>query len=284
MSLLLDGLKVSQVHRKNLKTQVDDFRVKFNRSPGLGVILVGENPASQVYVRNKLKSGRELGFTTKQLLLAADCTQADLENAIENFNLDREINGFLVQLPLPKGLDGQSAISKIDPKKDADALTAENAGLFWLGEAPVTPCTPTGVMSILRHYGYEFEGKEAIVVGRSEIVGKPMAQMLLQANATVTICHSKTRNLRQHCLRGDLVVVAAGQPEMIGRNDIKEGAWVVDVGIHRKSGGSLVGDCRFSELEAWAGAVTPVPGGVGPMTITSLMQNTLKLAELQLGV
>ena len=280
---LLDGRQVSKVHKEHLAREVDAFVSKHSQRPGLGVILVGDDPASQVYVKNKLRTGNDLGFLTQAKYLEHKSSQEELVAAIEQFNQDSAIHGFLVQLPLPQHMDVKYLLSQIDPLKDVDALTPENAGLFFQGQARINPCTPSGVMSILEYYECPIEGMNCVVVGRSEIVGKPMAQLLLSKNATVTICHSKTQNLRHHLLQADLVVVAAGKPEFIGREDLRRGAWVIDVGIHRGSDGRLVGDCRFSELQDWAGALTPVPGGVGPMTITSLMENALQLAKIQKG-
>ena len=279
---ILDGKAVAEARRQMIKARVDQFRQSRGRAPGLAVILVGEDPASQVYVGNKLKACKEVGITSFEHKLAAATSAAQLKAVIQTLNENPVVDGILLQLPLPTPLDAEQAIAWIDPSKDADCLTTANAGRLWMGKALTTPCTPWGAMVILEHYGLEVAGKEAVVVGRSSIVGKPMAHLLTQADATVTVCHSRTKDLRAHTLRADLVVVAAGKPELLGKGDFKKGAVVIDVGIHRKevNGKSrLCGDVRLKELEGVIAAGTPVPGGVGPMTITMLMENTLRLAE-----
>jgi methylenetetrahydrofolate dehydrogenase (NADP+)/methenyltetrahydrofolate cyclohydrolase len=281
--LVLDGKAVAETQRKKTKVRVEELRAQLGRAPGLAVILVGDDPASHVYVANKLKACQQVGVTSFECRLPATTSAPQLRAAIENLNRDAKVDGILLQLPLPKHLNTDEAINWIAPTKDADCLTAQNLGLLWGGRPLTTPCTPWGVMVILEHYGISVSGLNAVVIGRSNIVGKPMAHLLVQANATVTVCHSKTKNLREHLLRADLVVVAAGQAEFLGRQDFREGSIVIDVGIHRKSvsGGKtkLCGDVRLNELEGWIKAATPVPGGVGPMTITMLLENTVRLAQ-----
>jgi methylenetetrahydrofolate dehydrogenase (NADP+)/methenyltetrahydrofolate cyclohydrolase len=280
---ILDGKAVSEARRTKLKADVDEFRRITKRSPGLAVILVGEDPASQVYVGNKIKACKEVGIESLERRLPADVGAATLKAIIQDFNVNPVVDGILLQLPLPQHLNAIEAIGWIAPNKDADCLTPENLGKLWSGRALTTPCTPWGVMVILDHYKIPVAGKTAVVVGRSNIVGKPMAHLLTQADATVTVCHSRTPNVRDFTSKADLVVVAAGKQELLGKGDFKEGAVVIDVGMHRKAGANgkskLCGDVRLKELEGIVQAATPVPGGVGPMTITMLLENTLRLAQ-----
>lgn len=280
---ILDGKAVSEARRMKTKAEVDEFRRITKRAPGLAVILVGEDPASQVYVGNKIKACKEVGIESMERRLPADVGAATLKAVIQDLNVNPVVDGILLQLPLPKHLNAIEAIGWIAPSKDADCLTPENLGRLWSGRALTTPCTPWGVMMILEHYKIPVAGKTAVVVGRSNIVGKPMAHLLTQADATVTVCHSKTPNVREFTAKADLVVVAAGQQELLGQGDFKEGAVVIDVGMHRKAGANgkskLCGDVRLKELEGIIQAGTPVPGGVGPMTITMLLENTLRLAQ-----
>lgn len=281
---ILDGKTVAEARRSKIKSEVKAFKEKYRRSPGLAVILVGEDPASQVYVGNKVKACKETGIESFEHRIPHDTTAPRLKSLIAQLNADSKVDGILLQLPLPKHLNSDEAIEWIAPEKDADCLTATNLGKLWSGRALTTPCTPWGVMVILEHFDIDVAGKRAVVVGRSNIVGKPMAHLLVQADATVTICHSRTKNLQEHTKAADIVVVAAGKPEMLGKGDFKEGAVVVDVGIHRKPPGpdgksKLCGDVRLKELDGIIKAGTPVPGGVGPMTITMLMENTLRLAQ-----
>jgi methylenetetrahydrofolate dehydrogenase (NADP+)/methenyltetrahydrofolate cyclohydrolase len=280
---ILEGKPVSAARRQKIAATAGEFKKTHGRQPGLAVILVGDDPASQVYVANKLKACHEVGVRSLEHKLTADTTAQRLKEVVDELNADPDVDGILMQLPLPKHLNADEAISWISPSKDADCLTPQNLGLLWSGKALTTPCTPWGVMVILEHYGIGVAGKNAVVIGRSNIVGKPMAHLLTQANATVTVCHSKTRDLREHTLKADLVVVAAGQPEFVGAGDFKKDAVVIDVGIHRKPGkdgkSKLCGDVRLKELEGVIKAGTPVPGGVGPMTITMLMENTVRLAQ-----
>lgn len=279
---ILDGKQVSAARRRQIAKDVEAFTKTAKRAPGLAVILVGDDPASQVYVSNKLKSCDEVGIQSFEHKLAGSTTANQLKIVVDSLNENPLVDGILMQLPLPKHLDADEAIGWISPAKDADCLTPQNLGKLWSGKALTTPCTPWGVMVILEHYKFNISGMNAVVVGRSNIVGKPMAHLLSQANATVTIAHSKTKDLQAHTRNADLVVVAAGKPEFLGKGDFKKDAIVIDVGIHRKpqqdGKAKLCGDVRLKELDGTIKAGTPVPGGVGPMTITMLMENTLRLA------
>ncbi len=281
---VLSGTEVAKAKRLKIAEDVRQLKHQTGIVPGLAVILVGEDPASQVYVRNKGRACNEVGIVSSEHKLPVDSEASVLKKLIVELNNDKSVHGILVQLPLPKHLDSDEILGWIDPKKDPDALTVENMGLCWKGQPRVEPCTPSGAMAILKYFDIDVAGKNAVVIGRSNIVGKPMLQLLQMANATVTLCHSKTKNLREHTLNADIVVAAAGQPLLLGKEDFKKGAVVIDVGIHRQevAGGKskLCGDVRFDELLDWAFAATPVPGGVGPMTITMLLNNTLKLAKL----
>lgn len=283
--LILDGKKVSQERREILKARVESFRQKTQRSPRLVVVLVGEHLPSQVYVRNKGKACEAVGIESEILRLPESLSLEDFRSKLHSIDQDNAVDGILVQLPLPKHLKDFDMGSELDSSKDADGFTYGNLGLLIAGKLSVAPCTPLGIMSILKHYNIRVEGKRAVVVGRSLIVGKPMALLLLDAHATVTICHSKTPNLEEVTRQGDIVVVAAGKREFLGRDAFKKGAVVIDVGIHGSGeGGSICGDVRFKELDGWASAATPVPGGVGPMTITTLLENTMALAEARAGI
>lgn len=281
--IILDGREVAEVRRRQLKVRVERFQAQHGRGPGLGVILVGDDPASQVYVRNKIAACHEVGLLSQEKRLSASARREEVAEAIQHFNRDSQIDGILLQLPLPAHLNGPELIELIDPKKDPDGLTMANMGRLFAGQPRSISCTPFGVMKILEHYQIPLAGQHAVVVGRSNIVGKPMAHLLLQAHATVTVCHSRTRDLRAITTQGDIVVVAAGQPAFLGRDDFKKGAVVVDVGIHRQPSSSgkakLIGDVNPVGFDGWIQALTPVPGGVGPMTITMLLENTVNLAE-----
>lgn len=282
--ILLDGKNVAAIRREALKPRIETFKQAVGRAPHLSVLLVGEDPASQVYVRNKHRACQKTGLSSSIHILPGNATQDNLNQWIERLNLDPKVDGILVQLPLPKPLSVEPVLRSIMAEKDADGLTYTNAGFLMSGKPFVKPCTPMGIMSILDHYKIKVEGMNAVVVGRSQIVGKPMAMLLNEANATVTICHSKTRDIREHTSRADLVVVAAGQKRFLGKEDFKKGAVVIDVGMHGTGGGQLCGDVRFEELSDVVSAITPVPGGVGPMTITSLLENTVFLAEVRAGI
>lgn len=279
---ILDGKRTAEARRENLKPLVAAYAQNAGRPPGLAMILVGDDPASQIYVANKVKACGLVGIKSTEVRLPETTTAAQLKATIEGLNHDPEIDAILLQLPLPPSFANVRAIEWIAPKKDVDCLTNENMGLLWGGHRRVAPCTPAGVMAILENYGVPIAGRDAVVIGRSNIVGKPMAYLLSEANATVTICHSQTRDLRRFTSAAEIVVVAAGRPEFLGRDDFKNGAVVIDVGIHRKfmadGKTKLCGDVRWSELEGHLSAATPVPGGVGPMTIAMLLENTLSLA------
>jgi methylenetetrahydrofolate dehydrogenase (NADP+)/methenyltetrahydrofolate cyclohydrolase len=283
----LDGKAVALSRQERLRGDIAAFSKRLGRPPGLAVILVGADPASRIYVANKEKTCVALGMKSIRADLPAETAEAALLAKIYALNEDPEVDAILVQLPLPKGISEQRALDAIAPSKDPDGLTIENLGRLFAGRARVAPCTPWGVMAILAHYRIPVAGKRAVVVGRSNIVGKPMAQLLLDANATVTICHSKTEDLEARTREADLVVVAAGKARFLGRSAFKLGATVIDVGMHRPASGpfagKVCGDVRFEELDGWVSAATPVPGGVGPMTIQMLMENALALAELSAG-
>lgn len=279
---ILDGKAVAAHKRQEIAANVEKFKQAQQRTPGLAVVLVGEDSASEVYVRNKIRACEQVGILSFEHRLAKQTSAEELENLISRLNQDDQVDGILVQLPLPEHLDEHVVLSWIDPQKDPDGLTTENLGLMFSGRARIYSCTPNGVMEILKHYDIPVEGKLAVVVGRSNIVGKPMALLLQNANATVTVCHSRTPDISLHTRQADIVVVAVGRKKLLGRNDFKQGAVVIDVGMHRdvvEGKTKLCGDVRFEELDGWVSAATPVPGGVGPMTITMLLHNTLQLAR-----
>ena len=277
MAQKMDGKAVSLALRERIRARCEALVAETGIRPGLAVILVGEDPASQVYVKNKKKGCEEVGFLSREYLLPADTKEEDLLSLIDRLNLDPEIHGILVQLPVPRGIDSERVIARIDPKKDVDAFTHENVGRIMIGDFDLLPCTPAGIMEILDYYGISPEGKHAVVIGRSNIVGKPMAMLLLHRNATVTICHSRTRDLAAICREADILVAAVGKPAFVTADMVKPGAVVIDVGIHRGEKG-LCGDVDFAAVEPVASYITPVPGGVGPMTISLLLQNTLTAA------
>lgn len=276
---LIDGKKVSQELKQQYKLKVDELSKK-GRIPGLAVILVGENAASKVYVANKIKDCQEVGMQSKHYHLDQNATNEEVIELVEKLNKDKEIDGFLVQLPLPKHLDEDLILSKIDPKKDVDGLSAYQMGKLALGLPELTACTPSGVMEMLRAYNIPISGKNAVIIGRSNIVGKPMMFMLLKENATVTMCHSRTKNLEEVSRSADILVVAIGRPKYVTQNMVKEGAVVIDVGINRDSDGKLCGDVDFNNVKDKCSYITPVPGGVGLMTRTMLLYNTIKAYEL----
>ncbi len=281
---ILDGRLVAQNIKSNLQKKISLFCEKSKTPPSLRVLVVGDNPASQIYVRQKIKSAKLVGIDSEVFAFPETVSLGELKQTIQSFNRDSAVHAVLVQLPLPSGLPWKEVISYIDPKKDPDCLTIENQGLAWSGAPRVLPCTPSGIMRLFEHYNIDLAGKNAVVVGRSQIVGLPMVQLLLRANATVTVCHSCTKELSQFTRQADIVVSATGSPRFLGGEDFKEGSVVVDVGIHRvetKGTGKnkLTGDVRFEELKNRVAFATPVPGGVGPMTVVMLLENTLKLAE-----
>ncbi|NLY52149.1 MAG: bifunctional methylenetetrahydrofolate dehydrogenase/methenyltetrahydrofolate cyclohydrolase FolD [Firmicutes bacterium] len=275
---LIDGKGIAAEIRQEVKEEVAKLREQ-NIVPGLTVVLVGDDPASQTYVRSKQRACGEVGIRSDVKKLPGDTSQSQLIELIEELNQDPEVHGILVQLPLPKHIDADAVLRKIDPTKDVDGFHPTNVGCLWTGlsHQGFVPCTPAGIMELLRRTGINPQGLNAVVVGRSNIVGKPIAALLLEANATVTICHSRTQNLEEHCRRADILVVAVGQPRFIQGDWIKPGAVVIDVGINRVDG-ALCGDVDESAREA-AGYLTPVPGGVGPMTIAELLKNTVMAAK-----
>lgn len=281
MPAILDGRVLS---RKLNQGRVKTAAAKLDRPPGLAAVLVGSDPASQVYVRRKGVVAGRVGFVHKQINLSADIDQAGLLQVVADLNADPEIDGILVQLPLPKQLNATEVLDAIDASKDVDGFHPINAGLLAQGRPVFVPCTPLGVMRILEDASIPTSGKHAVIVGRSDIVGKPMAQLLLQANCTVTICHSRTQDLAAEVARADIVVAAVGRPEMVLGEWIQPGTVVVDVGINRLEDGRLVGDVHFESAAEKASHITPVPGGVGPMTIAMLMENTLRSAAVRQGV
>ena len=273
MANIIDGKALSQKVKEQLKVKVAEFEKKFDRKITLAVVLVGDNPASQVYVRNKITATEYVGMKSLSFYLPSSSTEEQVEEVINKLANDDNVDGILVQLPLPKHLDENKILSLIPADKDVDGFLPENVGRLTLDLPTTVACTPFGVTKMLESTGIDFSGKRAVVIGRSNIVGKPMALLLLQMNCTVTICHSKTQNLKEICKQADLVVAAIGRPKFVTKDMIKEGAVVIDVGINRTENG-LVGDVDFDEVKELASYITPVPGGVGPMTIAMLLENT----------
>lgn len=274
---LLDGKTMSNELREKLALRVENLKAR-GVTPGLAVILVGEDPASQIYVKNKGLGCAQVGMHSVTIRLPETTTQQELETQIDQLNGDASIHGILVQLPLPAGLDEAAALARIAPEKDVDGFHVINAGKLFTGQKGVVACTPKGAMEMIRRTGIDLSGKEAVVVGRSNIVGKPMAMLLLQQNATVTMCHSRTQYLAEHTRRADVLVAAVGKPRFITADMVKPGAIVIDVGINRVDG-KVVGDVDFDAVKEVASWITPVPGGVGRMTITMLLENTIEAAE-----
>ena len=275
----MDGKLVSQILREKMKSMVEEL-AKRDIKPGLAVILVGDDAASQVYVRNKVAACQAIGVHSRVYRLAADTPEQKVLEELKLLNNDSEINGILVQLPLPKHIDEDKILETISPEKDVDGFHKINVGAMVIGRARFYPCTPHGVMKLLEYYGIAIEGRHAVVVGRSNIVGKPMALMLLEKGATVSICNSKTPDLASFTRQADIVVVAVGKSKVLSGDMIKPGAAVIDVGINRLPDGSLTGDVDFESVREVAGFLTPVPGGVGPMTITMLLENTIRSSEM----
>ncbi|MBO2519206.1 MULTISPECIES: bifunctional methylenetetrahydrofolate dehydrogenase/methenyltetrahydrofolate cyclohydrolase FolD [Limnochorda] len=276
---ILDGKALAQARRAQIQEEVARFRAETGIPPGLAVVLVGDDPASRIYVRNKERACQAVGIASEQHHLPSSTSQAQLLSLIDRLNRDPRIHGILVQLPLPPHIDERAVIEAIHPAKDVDGFHPANVARLVLNQEGLRPCTPAGILALLDHAGVPLAGTEAVVVGRSNIVGKPLAMMLLHRDATVTLCHSRTRDLAAVCRRADLVVAAVGRAELIRGDWIKPGAAVIDVGINRQPDGSLKGDVAFDEAVQVAGAITPVPGGVGPMTITMLLENTLQAAR-----
>lgn len=277
MAKILNGKEVSQRIKDELKIENEKLKAE-GINAGLAVILVGDDPASRVYVNNKKKACAEIGIYSEEYTLPKDTSEEELLALIDRLNGASEISGILVQLPLPKGLDEEKVINRINPKKDVDAFHPANVGKIMIGNYDFVPCTPAGITELIKESGIDICGKECVIVGRSNIVGKPMSMLLLHANGTVTVCHSRTQNLAKKTRRADILVAAVGIPGFITGDMVKEGAVVIDVGINRLENGKLTGDVDFESAEKRASAITPVPGGVGPMTIAMLMKNTLKAA------
>jgi len=285
---VIDGKAVAAKLRASVAAAAATLRASHGLVPGLATVLVGENPASQVYVRSKQKAAQEAGFQSLEHRLGAATGESDLVALVRRLNEDPAVDGVLVQLPLPAAIDARRVIDALDPRKDVDGFHARNVGLLWSGEGGLVPCTPLGCLMLLRATLPSLAGLEAVVLGRSTIVGKPMAALLLGADCTVTVAHSKTRDLPALCRRADILVAAIGRPEMVRGSWIKRGGTVIDVGINRVEGAGgkprLVGDVAFVEAQGVAGAITPVPGGVGPMTIACLLRNTLVAACRRRGI
>ncbi len=282
MSRLIDGKVISAAVKERVKNEVAQLNGK-GITVGLAVIIVGEDPASKIYVANKKKACEALGIISEEYALPESTTEEELLGLIDTLNAKKSINGILCQLPLPRHLDEKRIINAISPEKDVDAFHPVNVGRIMIGDYDFVPCTPAGIMEMLAYENIETEGKRCVVIGRSNIVGKPMAMLLLHKNGTVTICHSKTRNLKEICLGADILVAAVGKAKFVTADMVKEGAVVIDVGMNRENG-KLCGDVDFEAVKEKASAITPVPGGVGPMTIAMLMQNTLTAAKRQNGI
>jgi methylenetetrahydrofolate dehydrogenase (NADP+) / methenyltetrahydrofolate cyclohydrolase len=282
--LTLDGKVVAQKVLDDVRAGVARVQDRSGIVPTLAVVLVGDFAPSKVYVANKKRAADTVGIASQDHLHPEGLDRAALLALLRRLNADPKVHAILLQLPLPAGLDEDEAIAAIDPAKDADGLHPQNLGRLLAGTPSVVPCTPAGCLEILDHYGCDLKGAEAVVIGRSRLVGKPLAQLLLARHATVTMCHTRTRDLSAHTRRADVLCVAAGRPRTVTGDMVKPGAWVIDVGINRLETGKLVGDVEFESVAPRAHAVTPVPGGVGPMTIAMLLRNTLRAAERQLGV
>lgn len=275
---VIDGKAIAKEIRQEINDEVARFVGERGFAPGLAVVLVGNDPASETYVKSKAKGCKEVGMYSEVHKLPAETTQSELVELVTRLNADPKIHGILVQLPLPPQIDEKAILNLIDPRKDVDGFHPVNVGKLMIGERALVPCTPAGCIELIERSGTEIAGKNAVVIGRSNIVGKPVAMLLLHKNATVTICHSKTRNLKEVCRSADILVVAIGRPKFVTADMVKPGAVVIDVGINRVDG-TLVGDVDYDAAAAVAGAITPVPGGVGPMTITMLLKNTLQAAR-----
>ena len=282
MAIIIDGKAIAADIREELRQSTEAFKAVYGKAPCLAVIQVGDNPASNVYVNNKIKACQDIGFVSKSFHYTSAMTEQELINLIADLNFDTAIHGILVQLPLPEHINEANIINVIDPKKDVDAFHPYNVGGLMTGEASFLPCTPAGIMELLKRYNIEIAGKECVVVGRSNIVGKPIAHMLLAQNGTVTVCHSKTENLTEHCRKADILICAIGKPKFFTAEYIKPGAVVIDVGINRDENNKLCGDVDFADVEPVAGYITPTPGGTGPMTIAMLMKNTYSAACRQI--
>ncbi|MGN0590851.1 bifunctional methylenetetrahydrofolate dehydrogenase/methenyltetrahydrofolate cyclohydrolase FolD [Ruminococcus sp.] len=284
MAQIIDGKEVSAQVKEQVREEAAQLKASAGLQVGLAVVIVGNNPASRVYVNNKKKACEAVGFQSFEYALEEDTTQEELLELVEVLNENPQINGILVQLPLPKQIDEKAIINAISPEKDVDAFHPSNVGRIMIGSYAFLPCTPAGVMELIASTGVSVSGKNCVVIGRSNIVGKPMAMLLLHQNGTVTICHSRTQNLKEICAKADILVAAVGKANFVTADMVKEGAVVIDVGMNRLEDGKLCGDVDFAAVEPKAGYITPVPGGVGPMTIAMLMRNTLTAAKQQNGL
>lgn len=280
--MILDGKAVAQKVLDGVREGVERLKKDTGKAPALAVVLVGEDSASQVYVRNKKRTAESLGIASPDFVYPK-IGQDELLAVVDRLNADPDVHGILVQLPLPKGLDEDAVIARLSPEKDVDGLTPVNLGRLFAGAPAMVPCTPAGCMEVLDHYGAKLQGAEAVVIGRSRLVGKPLAQLLLARHATVTMCHTRTADLAAHTRRADILCVAAGRAGVVTGDMVKPGAWVIDVGVNRGDDGKLTGDVDFKSAEPVAHGITPVPGGIGPMTIAMLMKNTLTAAQRQLA-
>jgi len=281
--ILMDGKEVSKKIRAEIRAEVDAFKAETGVTPGLAVVIIGEDPASRVYVNNKKKRAGHCHMYSREYALPEETTQEDLLKLIDELNNDPDIHGILVQHPMPKHIDENVIFRSISPAKDVDAFHPENVGRIMLGDFDFLPCTPAGVMAMLDEYGIDPKGKECVIVGRSNIVGKPQSMLLLHRHGTVTVCHSRTADLAEVTRRADILVVAIGKPKFVTADMVKDGAVVIDVGVNPDGNGGLCGDVDFDEIVKKASYITPVPGGVGPMTITMLMKNTLTAAKRSVG-
>lgn len=278
MTQIIDGKALAQKMQSKLAQKVQDLKDKEGIVPGLAVILVGEDPASHVYVRNKERSALQAGFKSEVVRVPDSISQAELIVLIDNYNKDCSIHGILVQLPLPAHIDDNDIILAINPQKDVDGFHPMNTGKLWSGQPVMLPCTPAGIMEMFREYEIDLEGKNSLIIGRSNIVGKPMAQLLLNQNATVTLTHSRTKHLPELARQADVLIVAIGKGHFVTKDFVKEGAVVIDVGMNRDDNGKLIGDVKYDDVAEVASYITPVPGGVGPMTITMLLEQTYQAA------
>ncbi len=283
MAQIIDGRKISAEVRARVKAETEKLKSE-NIVPGLAVVIVGSDPASRTYVNNKKKACAAAGIYSEEYALPETASQEELVALVKKLNGKKDINGILVQLPLPKGLDEEAVIELIDPRKDVDAFHPSNVGRIMIGNYSFLPCTPAGVMEMLRHENIEVRGKKCVVIGRSNIVGKPMAMLLMHADGTVTVCHSKTRSLKEITSSADILVSGVGKPKFVTEDMVKPGAVVIDVGMDRDENGKLCGDVDFENVKGKASYITPVPGGVGPMTISMLLKNTVTAAKIQSGI
>jgi len=280
MAKIIDGKYISEIVRQEIADKVAVLKSQ-NIEPCLAVIIVGDNPASRVYVNNKKKACEKAGIKSLEFILSETATQDELLDLVNKLNNDTTVNGILVQLPLPDGFDERAVINAIDPMKDVDAFHPYNVGKIMIGDYSFLPCTPAGIMILLERYNIDVTGKHCVIIGRSNIVGKPMSMLMLKKNATVTVCHSKTVNLNEICREADILIAAVGKAKFVTSDMVKEGAVVIDVGINRCEDKKLYGDVDYDDVFDKVGYITPVPGGVGPMTVTVLLENTLKAVELQ---